>query len=95
VGRDENDRIIVNDRVPNEEMIERLGIDNIVSVLQQNRLRWYRLVLRKEDNDWVKKFMEYEMEGSRPEVYQRGLEVRLCKNNVKLIIEQEGCHASK
>jgi len=22
--------------------------------------------LQKEDNDWVKKFMEYEMEGSRP-----------------------------
>jgi len=23
-------------------------------------------VLRKEDNDWVKKCMEYEVEGSRP-----------------------------
>ena len=23
-------------------------------------------MLRKEDNDWVKKCMEYEMEGSRP-----------------------------
>jgi len=23
-------------------------------------------VLRKEDNDWVKKFMEYEVEGARP-----------------------------
>jgi len=23
-------------------------------------------VLQKEDNDWVKKFMEYEVEGSRP-----------------------------
>jgi len=35
-------------------------------ILQQNRLRWYGHVLRKEDTDWVKKCMEYEVEGSRP-----------------------------
>jgi len=35
-------------------------------VLQQNRLRWYGHVLRKEDDDWVKKCMEYEVEGPRP-----------------------------
>ena len=35
-------------------------------VLQQNRLRWYGHVLRKEDDDWVKKCMEYEVEGRRP-----------------------------
>jgi len=29
-------------------------------------LRWYGHVLRKEDNDWVKKCMEYEVEGARP-----------------------------
>ena len=44
---------------------ERLGIDNIVLVLQQNRLRWYGHVLRKEGDDWVK-CMEYEVEGPRP-----------------------------
>jgi len=41
---------------------ERLGIDDIVLILQQNRLH----VLRKEDADWMKKCMEYELEGSRP-----------------------------
>jgi len=41
---------------------ERLGLDDIISVLQQNRLRWYGHVLRKEDNDWVKNCMEYEVE---------------------------------
>jgi len=30
-------------------------------ILQQNRLRWYGHVLRKEDTDWVKKCMEYEV----------------------------------
>jgi len=37
-----------------------LKIDDIISVLQQNRLRWYGYVLQKEDNEWVKKCMEYE-----------------------------------
>ena len=27
---------------------------------------WYGHVLRKEDNDWVKKCLEYEVEGARP-----------------------------
>jgi len=34
-------------------------------VLQQNRLRWYGHVLRKEGNDSVKKCMEYEVRGSK------------------------------
>jgi len=35
-------------------------------VLKQNRLRWYGHVLRKEDDDWVKNCMEYEVEGPEP-----------------------------
>ena len=45
--------------------VRRLGIDDIALVLHQNRLRWYGHVLRKDD-DWVKKCMEYEVEGPRP-----------------------------
>jgi len=45
---------------------ERLGLDDIISVLQQNRLRWYEYVLRKEVNYLVKKCMKYEVEDSRP-----------------------------
>ena len=58
----------VKDRVPSKELRERLGIDDhdIILMLQQNRLRWYGHVLQKEDTDWVKKCMEYEVEGSRP-----------------------------
>jgi len=56
----------VKDRVPSKELTERLGIDDIILILQQNRLRWYRHVLWKEDTDWVKKCMEYELEGYRP-----------------------------
>jgi len=42
----------VKDRVPSKELRERLGIDNIISILQQNRLLWYGHVLRKEDTDY-------------------------------------------
>jgi len=42
----------VKDRVPSKELRERLGIDDILVILQQNRLRWYGHVLRKEDTDY-------------------------------------------
>ena len=29
-------------------------------------MQWYGHVLQKEDNDWVKKCMEYEVQGARP-----------------------------
>ena len=56
----------LQDRVPSKELRGRLELQDIISVLQRNRLRWYGHVLRKEDNDWVKKCMEYEVEGTRP-----------------------------
>jgi len=37
----------VTDRVPSKEFRERLGIDDIILILQQNRLRWYGLVPQK------------------------------------------------
>ena len=54
------------ERVSNKDLTERLGIVDITSLLQQNRLRWYGHVLRKDDNDWVKKCTKYEVVGSRP-----------------------------
>jgi len=50
-----------------KELREITGIDDIALILQQNRLHWYGHVLRKkDDDDWVKKCMEYEVEGPRP-----------------------------
>ena len=63
----------VKDRVPSKELRERLGIDYMILILQQNRLRWYVHVLRKEGTDWVKKRVEYEVEGSRPRVRPKGM----------------------
>ena len=41
----------VKDKVSSKELRKRLGIEDIVLVLQQNRLRWYGHVLRKEDTE--------------------------------------------
>jgi len=71
-------------RLPSKELRERLGIDDMV--LQQNRLRWYGHVLRKDDVDWVKKCMEYEVQGPRP----RGRPKRTWREVV-----QEDCQARK
>jgi len=56
----------LKDRFPSKELRERLGIDDIAFILQQNRLRWHGNVLQKEDDSWVKKCMEYEVAGPRP-----------------------------
>ena len=75
----------LKDRLPSKELRERLGVDDIALILQQNRLCWYGHVLRKDD-DWVKKCMEYEVGGSRP----RGRPKRTWKEVV-----QEDCQACK
>jgi len=76
----------VKDRVPSKELRERLGIDDIILMLQQNSLRWYGRVLQKEDTDWVKKCMEYRWMAPDQEVDQRGHGERLCKKIAKHVI---------
>ena len=78
--------IKLKDRLPSKELRERLGVDDIALVLQQNRLRWYGHVLRKDDDDWVKKCKEHEVEGSRP----RGRPKKTWKEVVR-----EDCQACK
>jgi len=57
--------IKIKDRLPSKELRERLGVDDIALVLQQNRLRWCGHVLRTDDDDWEKKYMEYKVQGPR------------------------------
>jgi len=64
--------IKVKDRFASKELRERLRINNITLVQQQNRL-WYGHVLRKGD-DWVKKCMKYQVEGPTPRKTKEDLE---------------------
>jgi len=65
---------------------QRLGIDDIALVLQQNRLCRYGHVPRKDDDDWVKKCMAYKVQGPRP----RGRPKRTWREVVR-----EDCQARK
>jgi len=46
-------------------MVEFLNVSNFMDNSQKDLQKWYGHVSQKEDN-WVKKCMEYEVEGARP-----------------------------
>jgi len=93
--------IKLKDRLPCKELREKLSIDDIALVLQQNRPRWYGHVLRKNDDDWVKKCMVYKAEGPRPrrrpkrtwrEVVQEDCKTRkLNKEDAMVVVNGERC----
>jgi len=78
--------IKLQDKVPSKGLRERLRLDDIVLVLQQKGWNGIGMCYKKEDNDWVKKCMEYKVEGARP----RGRPKRTWSN----IVEKE-CQANR
>ena len=43
-----------------------LGIECVSDVVRRGRLRWFRHVERKENDDWVSACRELQVEGTRP-----------------------------
>jgi len=72
----------LQNRILSKALRERLELDDIISVLQRNRLRWYGHVLQKEDNDWVKKCMEMKWRVLGQEVDQRKFREGLWKKRL-------------
>ena len=58
--------VSMKDRRTIEELRKLVGVEPITTLIRSGRLRWCGYVLRKSDKDWVKKSMEYRVEGSRP-----------------------------
>ena len=56
----------LKDRRTNEELRRLVGVEHITTFIRSGRLRWYGHVMRKGDEDWVKKCMEHRVEGRRP-----------------------------
>jgi len=54
------------DKVPSKEWRDRLGLEEIISLPQWNRLEWYGHVLQKRKQWLVEEIYGYEIEGSRP-----------------------------
>ena len=65
--------ISLKDRRTNEELRRLVGVEPITTFIRSGRLRWYGHVMRQGDEDWVKKCLEYRVEGrilvGRPRTY--------------------------
>ena len=49
-----------------EELRELLGLEPVSLMIKKSKLRWFGHVERKDDNDWVKRCIRWEVEGIRP-----------------------------
>ena len=58
--------ISLKDRRTNEELRRLVGVEPITTFIRSGRLRWYGHVMRKGDEDWMKKCMKYRVECRRP-----------------------------
>ena len=58
--------ISLKDSRTNEELRRLVGVDPITTFIRSGRLRWYGHVMRKGDEERVKKCMEYRVESRRP-----------------------------
>ena len=57
--------VSMKDRKISEEWRELVGVEPFTTVIKSGRLRWYEHVMRKSDQDWVNKSMEYRVESRR------------------------------
>ena len=60
--------IKLNERKKSEELRELSGMEPVSLMIKKSRLRMFGHVERKDDNDWVKRCITWEVEGIR----QRG-----------------------
>ena len=58
--------VSLKDKRTREEMRRLDGVEPITTFIRSGRLRSYEHVMRKGDEDWVKKCMECRVEGRRP-----------------------------
>ena len=59
-------RIRWHDKITNEEVRRRCGVENIEHRLRKMRLRWFGHVKRRDENSMLRRVMELELEGRRP-----------------------------
>ena len=55
----------LNERKKSEEVSELLGLEPVSLMIKKSRLRWFGHVERKDDNDWVKRCITWEVEEIR------------------------------
>ena len=68
----------LNERKKSEELGELLGLEPVSLMIKKSRLRWFGHVERKDDNDWVKRCITWEVEGIRQRGRLKKVLVGLC-----------------
>ena len=58
--------VSMKDSKTSEELRKQVGVEPITTVIRSGSLRWYGHVMRKSDEDWVKKCIVIRVEGRRP-----------------------------
>ena len=58
--------VSMKDRRTNEVLRRLVGVEPITTVIRSGSLGWYGHVMRKGDDDWVYKCMDYRVEGRMP-----------------------------
>ena len=58
--------VTLKERISSEELRQRLDVECVMDVVRRGRLRWYGHVMRKQDEDWVKKCISMEVAGKKP-----------------------------
>ena len=56
----------LRERERNDDLRRRMGIESIADIIRSRRLRWFGHVMRREENDWLRRVMQHEVEGKRP-----------------------------
>jgi len=56
----------MRDRIPNEELRLRMGVESVKEALKRRRLRWWGHIERREESNWLKKCQNLEVTGKRP-----------------------------
>ena len=56
----------LTDKKTNVELRESMRVENVRSVIRRRRLRWYGHVMRKSEDNWVKKCLEIDVVGVKP-----------------------------
>ena len=52
-------------RISSKELRQTLDVEGVMDVIRRGRLRWYGHVMRKQDEDWVKKCISMEVAGKK------------------------------
>ena len=57
--------VTLKDKVESRVIALRMGVDDLEKHLRQKRLRWFRYIVRREEEVEIRKLLELKIEGQR------------------------------